>query len=491
MAFVVLVAIGCGGAPPVEQILPGLTVERILPGYWLHTSEGNPGAFANGLLVEQDGCLLLVDTPWTDEKTAGLLEWAGSRFSSPVCSAILTHSHADRSGGLGALGRAGIPTRALDRTVERVQKEGRGSPEVLFTAAERFHEDPNGVEYLYPGPAHAPDNIVVWFTENRVLFGGCLVLPEASDDLGYLGDADLTGWRRAVDAVRDRFPEAALVIPGHGPPGDRGLLDHTRDLLSAAPVPLAAVLRAMDLSRHFEPLGATGAFVLHHGEAGVQVVHDPELAAGRHPPASTFKIPHALIALETGVVTDEHETIPWDGMDRGGAGWNRDHDLDSAFRASAVWYFQELAYRIGRERMDRWLDRIDYGNRSTEGPIDQFWLYGGLRISPLEQVAFLRRLHAGTLPFSEENQAAVRRMMEHELPGGRQIAGKTGWTTLDGVHHGWYVGWTGAPTQPAFFALYVTSNAPDFNMRTAQRSILAALLKETEQVLQPRAAPPE
>ena len=135
------------------------------------------------------------------------------------------------------------------------------------------------------------------------------------------------------------------------------------------------------------------------------VMTDESRARTGYLPASTFKIPHALIALETGVVADvDKEVIRWDGVPNEIEEWNRDHTLRSAMRYSVVPVFQQIANRIGSERMKQFVDAFDYGNRDIGGaPLDKFWLEGNLRISALEQIAFLQRFHREDLPVSKRN----------------------------------------------------------------------------------------
>lgn len=173
------------------------------------------------------------------------------------------------------------------------------------------------------------------------------------------------------------------------------------------------------------------------GFAGTVLVYDldgDEYLAGhaerverRRIPASTFKIFNSLVALETGVVADQHTVIEWDGVTRGRSELNRDLDLQTAFRLSAVPHFQELARRIGPERMQRFIDAVGYGNRDISGGIDEFWLTGGLRISPREQVDFLVRLYRGDLPFAPRTVAIVKEMMVSERTPEHLIRSKTGW----------------------------------------------------------------
>jgi beta-lactamase class D len=129
-------------------------------------------------------------------------------------------------------------------------------------------------------------------------------------------------------------------------------------------------------------------------------------------PASTFKIPHALIALDTGVVTDPDALVKWDGKKGWLDTWNRDHSLRTAIYESVVWFFQRTARAIGRERMREYLEAFEYGDAEVEGPIDAFWLDGGsLEISPLEQLRFMARLYRDELTRGREHVPLLRELL--------------------------------------------------------------------------------
>jgi beta-lactamase class D len=118
-------------------------------------------------------------------------------------------------------------------------------------------------------------------------------------------------------------------------------------------------------------------------------------------PASTYKIPHALIGLETGVIT-ETTVEKWDrARHPEQPKWNQDHTVLSAMRPSVLWFFQAMAPRIGAARAREWLQRFAYGNQEVSGPITLYWVNGRLRISPDEQLVFLHRFYDGTLPVSK------------------------------------------------------------------------------------------
>jgi beta-lactamase class D len=194
-----------------------------------------------------------------------------------------------------------------------------------------------------------------------------------------------------------------------------------------------------ELGKYFQ--GLTGAFVLYDLSGQRIIRYNPERCAARFLPASTFKIMNSLIGLETGVIPDEDYVIKWDGTEYDIPAWNQDHTLKTAIQNSVVWYYQELARRVGRERMQHYVDAAGYGNRDISGRIDTFWLEGGLRISAEEQVGFLKRLYENDLPFSQQSMAIVKDILVLEKTGSYQLSGKTGSVQRVAPHVGWFVGY--------------------------------------------------
>ncbi len=224
-----------------------------------------------------------------------------------------------------------------------------------------------------------------------------------------------------------------------------------------------------DLGDLFTDAGTAGTFALFDpSDGGRIVVTDRERADAAFLPASTFKIPNALIALETGVVADADSIIfPWDKVVRDFDAWNQDHSLRTAFKASAVPVFQDIARKIGPDRMQQYVNAFDYGNREIAGaPIDTFWLNGNLRISAMQQIDFLQRLYRGELKASKQNQEIVRDIMYLEVTELGTLRGKTGAVGI-GVAPGakaslgWLVGWLEhGPNKPYFFALNLDVHDP-------------------------------
>jgi beta-lactamase class D len=145
-------------------------------------------------------------------------------------------------------------------------------------------------------------------------------------------------------------------------------------------------------------------------------------------PASTYKIPHALIGLETGAVT-ETTVEKWDGVRHSNQlKWNHDHTVFSAMKPSVLWFFQKMAPRIGAARAHEWLERFNYGNADTAGPITLYWVNGRLRISPEEQLAFLSKFYDGTLPVKKAYVDQLKDSMR-QAPG--TVENARGVHTLD------------------------------------------------------------
>lgn len=258
-------------------------------------------------------------------------------------------------------------------------------------------------------------------------------------------------------------------------------------MLAALHAQAAPTVPAPQWERHFAARGVTGTFVLFEPAANRTLACNGARAAERFLPASTFKIPHALIGLETGAVADEHEVFRWDGKPKRFDAWERDHTLPSAMRDSVVWVFQAIARRVGKPAMGEWLDRLDYGNRDMTGGIDLFWLQGGLRISAMEQVEFLRKLGEGRLPVSSRSRRIVREAMLAERCGDAVIRGKTGTAMFSKDGIAWWIGWVERGGEPvAYFAM--NYRAFDRTPREVRFDITRAILEEAGVLRSPREA---
>jgi beta-lactamase class D len=218
-----------------------------------------------------------------------------------------------------------------------------------------------------------------------------------------------------------------------------------------------------DLARRFTDEDTVGAFVGYKVDDELIIASDKDRSGQAVLPASTFKIPNSVIALETGVVGDpDIDLFKWDGVVRSITAWNRDHTLRSAIAVSAVPVYQEIARRIGVERMQKYVDLFDYGNRDIGGGIDQFWLKGNLRIDPFGQVDFIDRLRRGVLPVSKRSQDLVRDILPVTKAGDAVIRAKSGLlgAEIGKPSLGWMVGWAEKGSANTVFALNLDCSEP-------------------------------
>ena len=218
-----------------------------------------------------------------------------------------------------------------------------------------------------------------------------------------------------------------------------------------------------DLAKHFTDAGTAGTFVGYKVDDYLIIASDRNRSGEARLPASTFKIPNSIIALETGVVGDpDKDVFKWDGVVRSIDAWNKDHTMRSAIAVSAVPVYQEIARRIGAERMQKYLDLFEYGNRDIGGGIDQFWLTGNLRIDPVQQVDFVDRLRRGALPVSKRSQELVCDILPVTKTGDSVIRAKSGLlgAEIGKPSLGWLVGWAEKGDARTVFALNLDIREP-------------------------------
>ncbi|KAM3109766.1 class D beta-lactamase [Phormidesmis sp. 146-33] len=226
-------------------------------------------------------------------------------------------------------------------------------------------------------------------------------------------------------------------------------------------LPVVSVAQTVDFGRHFQELGVEGSIMIYDSKSDRVFQHNPQRNTTAFLPASTFKILNSLIALETGVISDELAILTWDGVSRKIPAWNRDLNMREAIKLSAIWFYQVLARRVGHDRMQQWVSKVGYGNQKigSSDDIDKFWLQGKLQITPQEQIQFLRRLYKNDLPFSKRLLSIVKDIMIMEKTPDYTITGKTGWVGVaDDVMPkiGWYVGYLEKGENVYFFATNIS-----------------------------------
>jgi len=237
---------------------------------------------------------------------------------------------------------------------------------------------------------------------------------------------------------------------------------------------IASVLATVVLARAgaFQPPRRIECFLL--SESGVGPIRrEPSSGCAiRVTPASTFKIPHALAALDAGVIDSAEMSIAYDGHPVNFESWRRDHTLASAIHSSVVWYFQNIAARLGMDRERDYLRKFEYGNQDPSSGLTTFWLGGSLRISPDEQLLFLSKLYQDTLPVSTRAKEIVRTILvqpagkivnasgEHDFgapwPAGTAVSAKTGSESDGDRSTRWIVGHVRRGTRSWLFVSSLT-----------------------------------
>ncbi len=227
-----------------------------------------------------------------------------------------------------------------------------------------------------------------------------------------------------------------------------------------------------DFSIKFNNIDSAGSILIYDMNNDIYTVYNKEQSEARLSPASTFKIYNALFALESGVASNIDHKIEWNRRVHYYKPWNKTHTLESAIEDSVVWYFEEIARKIGLTRMEIYLKSINYGNNNLSPQIDKFWLNGGLEISPKEQILLLRKLYNLQLPFSDNSQQLVKQMITLEEKPNYTISGKTGLLIKGNYYYGWFVGYVETETNVYIFATLIQKNKSEFTWELNEAKVL-------------------
>lgn len=186
---------------------------------------------ANGLIYIVDSFCLVFDTPFTEKTTLRLMDYLTEDLQLKIEGVVVNHFHEDCMTALDSLHARGITTYGNRRTIALAEQEGLTPPQRKFGRRKRLKLGDQEVVNYYPGPAHSSDNIVSYLPSERVLFGGCM-LKTMNASRGNVADASLEKWSRTIGKVKKTFPEAELLVPGHGRKGGPELLDYTIELFA-------------------------------------------------------------------------------------------------------------------------------------------------------------------------------------------------------------------------------------------------------------------
>lgn len=222
----------------------------------------------------------------------------------------------------------------------------------------------------------------------------------------------------------------------------------------------------VDWSEYFN--GLNGTAVVYDTSNRQYTIYNKDLAETRRSPCSTFKIISSLIALENGIIIPENSTRTWSGEIFWNEDWNKDIDFSEAFRTSCVWYYRQVIDDIGKDMMQKELDKLRYGNcdiSDWEGRLNTnnnnraltgFWIESSLLISPKEQVEVMERIFGSNSDYSEETQNELRKVMlvPEQDRTDISIYGKTGLGAAnDIVVDAWFTGFAESTTGNIYFCV--------------------------------------
>ena len=209
-----------------------MEIAKIDDGVYLHTSykylNGYGNYPSNGLVIVDGTDAYIIDTPWLEADTGVLVDWI-DQSGYHLKASIHTHSHEDRSSGIGYLNSRQVPTYASSATNLILESKGLEKADFSFNGSMFVLLD-DQIHAHFPGAGHSSDNLVVWLPKTPILFGGCLTRSLQSTSMGNISDASIGAWPHTMETLIVRYPDIELVVPGHGAVGGAELLSHTLEL---------------------------------------------------------------------------------------------------------------------------------------------------------------------------------------------------------------------------------------------------------------------
>jgi beta-lactamase class D len=237
------------------------------------------------------------------------------------------------------------------------------------------------------------------------------------------------------------------------------------------------------LKQFFDANKVTGTFGMYDNGQGQFIIYNlSRYKDSAYLPASTYKIVNSLVGIETGKIVDENMIISWDGKQSSRVECDKDLTMMEAFKVSCVPYYQEVARRIGKDTMQRYLDTLGYGSRYTKATIktiDSFWLDNSIKITADEQLGLVKKLYFDQLPFQKRTQRIVKEVMLQEKNANYSLSYKTGWGYKEnGNSIGWIVGWIEENRHVYPFVLNI-EGPNDIDMVTVRLNVLKSIFKHS------------
>lgn len=217
------------------HLADGLDIVPLTKNSYLHISyiPFGDGLFpCNGVVYVNQGEAVVMDTPINNEMSRVLVRWIEQELNAKVMAVVINHAHEDCVGGLGGFSITGCTSWSQKRSCKLSKERGFDCSIRYFTDTASIRVGDERIYNFYPGPAHTVDNIVTWIPSEKLLFGGCMV-KELDAGYGNLRDANVEAWPGTILKVKERYPKAKIIVPGHGAPGGQKLLDYTMELFSS------------------------------------------------------------------------------------------------------------------------------------------------------------------------------------------------------------------------------------------------------------------
>jgi len=212
-----------------------LVITQVSPNVYQHTSFLQTESFGNvpcnGMIVHNNNETVVFDTPVNDEISEELIQWIQNNLKSKINAVVPTHFHDDCLGGLNAFHKHHIPSIANSKTIEIAKEKKLPVPLRSFDNQEKIVVGNQFAELYFFGEGHTKDNIVAYYPNEKVLFGGCLI-KELNAGKGNLADANETVWAETATKLKSTITDAEIVIPGHGLTGNTDLIDYTIKLFT-------------------------------------------------------------------------------------------------------------------------------------------------------------------------------------------------------------------------------------------------------------------
>lgn len=238
------------------------------------------------------------------------------------------------------------------------------------------------------------------------------------------------------------------------------------------------------LKQVFKKHDAEGSTTIYYRNRMVWFYSDSLDARRSTPPGATFNIVNAAIALETGALKTENELIKWDGKKQSQSEWNKDTDLKTAFKNSNVWFFSEVAKRIGHHDYAEFLKMCSYSIPAFKGKAQDFWNTADYGVSPVQQINFLRFFATEQLSFSPRTFSIVKRLMRTEKTSNYVLTDQSGTVKTNGKETYWYIGYIDVKDKLYYFATRITKSTGKKNVdfeKTA-KEITLDILKQVKAI---------